>query len=696
MNPAIFHRAWLPALAACTALLGCQQRVIEPDREAGGSDEIDTRVAMDAKGRPLVGARVSLVKVGDSTGRLAALSSTGSQGQYPSFNVPDGQYSVTLRDAQDSLGKFLDTLEISAGKAKAGRDTLLALGKIRGVVRLVGGETPASVIMSLYGTDIAANVGNDGSFEIELVPGGLFTLMGSTSLDGYGTLLRRLQLRDGQDLVIPDTLSLPVTGLLAPANIWVESDTGTGDVRVRWSQVDHPNRMGYVLERLENGVVTRSQFLTDTVWTDSLKGYWEGLPLLGPWPAREAVYRVSTRPLSGKVDSRSVAQSFVAKAPEWTHRIDSVGMVMTNDSAAEISRFRWKPFQHPNVSEWRMVRLADGVEDCSGIPVGGAWSDSACKSATLLVIDSTKSGSPKSRVFQQKNPLLTYQLVAHRKSGMTEIHFSGTKQTKITSWFEWEKVDDPGRDGWILEYGRAKKAGSGGWEVLPECTSDASACSNNRRVFGFGDSLWVIDFVDPFHLKISALQGSGVWKATIVKTRQWMSGARIVFVYQGALAFTMWDDHSGQFIAKFIGDTLDYSYQGIPGRDNVTGVYSQISSISDSFFYESVLYRIDAGRSSAIEVLQVNEKMEVESKTWEFFGDQIGPGVAFGVDKESFVWWSKIDSYILQRWNGDGYVVGDGAEYAEMWAVKGILYANFNQSGRRGIYKANFRLPSGM
>lgn len=688
MNPQTKTRSWLSSLAACAALLGCQQRVIEPDREAGGSDEIDTRVAMDAKGRPLVGARVSLVKVGDSTGRLAALSSTGSQGQYPSFNVPDGQYSVTLRDARDSLGKFLDTLQIAGGKAKAGRDTLLALGKIRGVVRLVGGETPASVIMSLYGTDIAANVRKDGSFEIDLVPGGLFTLMGSTSLDGYGTLLRRLQLRDGQDLVIPDTLSLPVTGLLAPANLWAESDTATGDVRVRWNQVDHPNRMGYVLEKLENGVVTRSQFLTDTVWTDSLKGYWEGLPLLGPWPSREAVFRVRTRALNGAGDTRSVAQSFVAKAPEWTHRIDSLRVVMTTDTVAEISRFRWKPFQHPDVESWRMVRLADGVEDCSGIPMDGAWSDSACKSATLLVIDSTQPGSPKSRVFQQKSPLLTYQLAAHRKRGITEVHFSGTKQTKITPWIEWEKVDNPGQNGWILEYNRAKKVGSTQWEGLPGCTTDQSTCQINRRVFGFGDSLWVIDFVDTLHLKISSLQGAGIWNSTIVKTRHWMSGARVVFVYQGALAFSMWDDHRRQSIARLVGDSLNYAYQGIPGRDNAEGLLSLVSSVTDSFFYESILYPIEERMSRPVEVWRVDEKMNVESKLWDFCGNRIGPSVAFGVDKESFVWGGGIDLRILQRWNGDGYVVCGSSECSSLWSENGVLHAIRKQEGHEGFYRA--------
>lgn len=532
MNPSTKTRAWLPALAACTALLGCQQRVIDPGREAGGSDEIDTRMAMDAKGRPLAGARIALVSAGDSTGKLAALSSTGSNGQYPSFNVPDGQYSATLRDAQDSLGKFLDTLQITGGKAKVGRDTLLALGKIRGVVRLVGGETPATVIMSLYGTDIAANVRKDGSFEIDLVPGGLFTLMGSTSLDGYGTLLRRLQLRDGQDLVIPDTLSLPVTGLLAPANIWVESDTATGDVRVRWNKVDHPNRMGYVLEKVENGVVTQSQFLTDTVWKDSLRGYWEGLPLLGPWPSREAVYRVSTRPLSGKVDSRSVAQSFVAKAPEWTKRVDSVKVTMTTDSLADVTSLRWNAPPHPDLRGWHVERTVNGQMDCSIDVFGNSWSDDRCRSSRKVILDSTRGGGPILRLEGEFSRVMKFQLKSIRKlgreeelgavqrevlgenvvtwrdSGLSGIP-NGTMLRAIGNWIFWQTPEgNPviSRDGQ-------------NWERVPASKIDyPNTWDPIWQIFGFGDSVVLVrGKMEQKGLKAFVRKSEGVWEERLLK-----------------------------------------------------------------------------------------------------------------------------------------------------------------------------------
>ncbi|MBK8804449.1 MAG: hypothetical protein IPN71_20775 [Fibrobacteres bacterium] len=577
MNLTNLSRAWLPALAACTALLGCQQRVIDPGREAGGSDEIDTRMAMDAKGRPLAGARIALVSAGDSTGKLAALSSTGSNGQYPSFNVPDGQYSATLRDAQDSLGKFLDTLQITGGKAKVGRDTLLALGKIRGVVRLVGGETPATVIMSLYGTDIAANVRKDGSFEIDLVPGGLFTLMGSTSLDGYGTLLRRLQLRDGQDLVIPDTLSLPVTGLLAPANIWVESDTATGDVRVRWNKVDHPNRMGYVLEKVENGVVTQSQFLTDTVWKDSLRGYWEGLPLLGPWPSREAVYRVSTRPLSGKVDSRSVAQSFVAKAPEWTKRVDSVKVTMTTDSVTGVTTLKWNSPKHPDVVGYRATRRVDGAEDCGGSLSSPEWADRNCPVPTMRVIDSGWSYLTHKwiHVMEHNSVGLEYLVFAERRDGS----FSGLAELQrrdtIAPLVQWRDsvVDLPGESpnfntigDWLaIRDSRGKmlisKDGTT-WDSLPTIDYD--------RYAGVGDSFWVARKVDTSTWMLISRVGQGSWSS---KTIQSPSGAcsgdynMSLFALYSDSGSPVFDCNWSRELWKWNGTELE-PFSGFPQRNN--------------------------------------------------------------------------------------------------------------------------------
>ncbi|MBK8804448.1 MAG: hypothetical protein IPN71_20770 [Fibrobacteres bacterium] len=395
------------------------------------------------------------------------------------------------------------------------------------------------MIMSLYGTDIAANVRKDGSFEIDLVPGGLFTLMGSTSLDGYGTLLRRLQLRDGQDLVIPDTLSLPVTGLLAPANIWVESDTGTGDVRVRWNQVDHPNRMGYVLEKVENGVVTQSQFLTDTVWKDSLAAYWEGLPLLGPWPSREAVYRVSTRPLNGKVDSRSVAQTFVAKAPEWAKRVDSVKVHLENDSVRRVRTVRWNDIHHPDVVGWRVERIADGEVDCSKDASGETWSDVNCIDPSFHR-DTASEGHD---VWKKAITLVQFQVYPIRKNGVT--HFSESTRITVlppdgknvvewgdpessTSWKMYKSVGD-----WIMRGNqRFEEISKDGLMWIPFPVGLV-----NPQIRAIQDSVWLIDVVGD-SVRFFVMRNGGAWERHIAPVPTFLIPKQTDYVmYGGGLAF---------------------------------------------------------------------------------------------------------------------------------------------------------------
>ncbi|MEN9307611.1 MAG: hypothetical protein RL173_1543 [Fibrobacterota bacterium] len=409
------------ALGACgllATLWGCDKTTT-----AGGSDEIDTRLAVDRTGRPVAGARISLVKAGDSTGTALAISATGSDGSFPSFVVPDGFYSVLLRDPGDSLGRFVDSLHVVSRKLPSGRDTLLSLGSVRGVVRLGSGDSPTSVTVGLLGTDILANVRADGSFKIELVPGGLYTLGAATSLDGYGRLYKRIQLADGQNLVLADTLVLPFSGLPVPAGLRVVQDTTTGNVSVTWSRVVHPDLMGYVLERLENGTATFSGYLTDTSWTDSLGAYWEAMPMYGPWPSRDVAYRVRSRSLSGAVDTKSVALAITAKPPEWTKSVDSVKVTMTTDSGSGVTTLNWNTPKHPELLGWKIRRSSNFAIDCEGsiTSVPGEWSDSKCVENRTYTLDSSNSPGENLKVLRTLYPIVEYQMLAVRKSRVERI-----------------------------------------------------------------------------------------------------------------------------------------------------------------------------------------------------------------------------------------------------------------------------------
>lgn len=470
MNACLPKSALLP-LAACliSVVSGCMSATVnDPDSEksAGGSDEIDTRVAVDRTGKPVAAARIALVRADDSTGKPAAVSATGKDGTFPSFVVPDGLYSVVLRDAGDSLGKFMDSVAVRNQKLPAGRDTLLALGSVRGVVRVAAGHSPATVTVDLLGTDILANVKADGTFRIELVPGGLYTLGAFPSLDGYGPLYKRIQLKDGQDLTLPDTLVMPFTGLPSPGALRVLQDTGTGNVRLSWNRVGHPDLLGYVLERVEGGAVTLSRFLTDTTWTDSLGAIWEAMPLLGPWPSREVAYRVRSRSLVGSPDSKSVADAITAKPPEWTKRVDPTIAILSQDTSSGDVRIHWKAVHHPHLSGYVVERLENGnsvplrwqrdtiVVDSIGqywnaLPLLGPWPVRSLSYRIRLVADSLATDAvTASADFQAKPPEWTKHvdsvkvtMTTDSVAGVTTLKWNTPTHPDLVGWSVTRSVD---------------------------------------------------------------------------------------------------------------------------------------------------------------------------------------------------------------------------------------------------------------
>lgn len=377
----------ITCIGACLLALGCDDMMT-----AGGSDEIDTavgRLAVDRSGAPVALARVALIPAGDSSGKAVAVSAADSTGVLPDFRVPDGYYGMLLRDPGDSLGRFIDSVEVSDGKLPNGRDTLLSLGSVRGVVRVAPGHSPAMVAMGLIGTDILANVLADGTFDIQLVPGGVYTLAALPSMEGYGPLYKRIQLMDGQDLVLADTLTMPFAGMPAPGGVVVTQDTATGDVVVKWNSVVHPDLYGYLVEALEGGVVVRSRFLQDTTWVDSLGVDWVKMALFGPWSDRKVVYRISSRSRNGAPDVKNAAPEFVAHPPAWTTRIDSVELRIDTLPGGD-ARVAWNRLEHPAMKGWVVERWTGGTMDCSGevFAQDTVWMDSSCPVRGWELVDS--------------------------------------------------------------------------------------------------------------------------------------------------------------------------------------------------------------------------------------------------------------------------------------------------------------------
>jgi len=482
-------RILLLAIGSCALVLsGCDKTT------AGGSDEIDTRIAVNPSGIPVSGARIVVVPSGDSSGLAAAISATAANGTFPDFQVPDGYYSVLVQDSGDSLGKYMDSLRIVSHKVPSGRDTLRAMGRIRGVVRLGTGDSPSTVVVGLVGTGIVANVQADGTFSIELVPGGLYTLGASTSLQGYGPLYQRLQLRTGQDTLLADTLVLPFTALPAPSGLLVGEDTATGNVRVSWPRVVFPDLLGYVLERVEGGVVTDSLYTSDTSWTDSLCTYWNSQPLLGPWPSRNLAYRVRSRSVSGAPDSRSIAQTFVAQPPNWTKRVDSVKVTLVTDTATGVTTLTWNSPGNPDLVGWAVTRTVGGLVDCQTTPSGSNWSDSGCPLATRMVIDSSTSSTPFTL---DRSTTLSFELSSIRRTGASEVVASISRRDSVVPLVDWrDSIPDGSKTGRLTF-----------WNP-PMDTCDDTA---GTLCAGFGDSLWSVRKLDTATWRFKSRIGPNNW-----------------------------------------------------------------------------------------------------------------------------------------------------------------------------------------
>ncbi|MEK7392162.1 MAG: hypothetical protein AAB214_06320, partial [Fibrobacterota bacterium] len=386
----------------------------------------------------------------------------------------------------------------------------------------------------MLGTDIVTAPKADGTFKIELVPGGLYTLGAVTSLDGYGRLYKRIQVADGQNLVLPDTLVLPFTGLPIPAGLRVLQDTASGNVQVLWSRVAHSDLMGYVLERVENGNVTLSEFLTDTAWTDALGANWERMPLYGPWPTHDVAYRVRSRSLSGVADTKNAALAITATPPEWTKRVDSVKVSVTTDSVTGVTTLKWNPPQHPDLVGWTVIRRIDGVVERSSPIQDGIWNDSAFPDPTNRIVLT----SEKSNVVDRNPVNLSFVLVNTRDLGISESFvLPGTVARSpsggaLVSWRD--SVDVSTSDiqsmtqigDWIsIRTGKTTTISHDGirWWTIPD------SIAQGMKLACDGDSVWAGRYLDSLHFELGHRSIDDRWTWEIIQSdRPIPSGSRIV------------------------------------------------------------------------------------------------------------------------------------------------------------------------
>jgi hypothetical protein len=227
------NRQNLSALAlasTCLWLFSCDSQKV-----TGTMDETNASAArlLDTAGTPAAGANLLVFHPLDSTRTPVAAGVTLSDGSYSLPTVPDGMYQILARSA--GRVAVLDSVYTSQGKLLVRTDTLRDPGSIYGIVEMVGDDNPASVEVSVLGSDIlVANVNSEGSFRLDNLGAGTWTLKFSTSLPGYATTYVPVRSTASAsvklDTVVMNYIDVPpVSGLKATY------DTISGTVHLTWS-----------------------------------------------------------------------------------------------------------------------------------------------------------------------------------------------------------------------------------------------------------------------------------------------------------------------------------------------------------------------------------------------------------------------------------------------------------------------------
>ena len=193
---------------------------------------------------------------------------------YFSFKVDNGNYTIVA--ALDSQFAFHDSIIPGNVKAKDIKVVLETPGTIKGeIINSLELRGTGSIVVHLTGTSIFKNVETDGTFLIDNVPVGKYTLI------SYSTYQPEFSPNYKQVTVLTDSItdlgrfSLTYNGIPIPKNIKVVYDTAHEVVRISWDSIkNYKDFQEYAVLRGLAGQTEHNLkqvgYTKDTVFIDSV------------------------------------------------------------------------------------------------------------------------------------------------------------------------------------------------------------------------------------------------------------------------------------------------------------------------------------------------------------------------------------------------------------------------------------------
>lgn len=256
-------------------IISCDKNISGSATETGNV----TGTIVSTKSKPVVGAKVVLFKKkttisspDDSTMPVEEVYSD-SKGMFD-LDVDDGSYTIVA--SSESKYAFVDNIIPGTDDATDMTVTLRNPGEIKGEItnslELRGTE---SVIVHLIGTDVYLNVDNNGTFYLENIPPGTYTLVSYSSYQPEFIPDYREVAVYSDSCTDLGEYALRYSGIPIPKNIAVVYDTALQTVTVSWSAIDeYKDFQEYAILR---GVAGQSShdleqvgYTTDTFFVDSI------------------------------------------------------------------------------------------------------------------------------------------------------------------------------------------------------------------------------------------------------------------------------------------------------------------------------------------------------------------------------------------------------------------------------------------
>jgi len=278
-------------LAPLAVLVGC-----DADKTTGTVDETNhaaSAVVYSSEGKPVPQALVQVFRREDTTRQATATVLTGDDGSYVLPTLENGLYRVIARKGTQ-VG-VQDSVYAVSGKSTAKSDTIKDAPVASGVVKMVGDDNPASVLVQVLGTDVLVNVDSDGRFALSALGAGTYTLRLSTALEGYTVTAKQIRIARGQVTQL-DTIAMNYSNVLPVASFRAVADSLSGEVVLRW---DAPTQKG-VRDVLISRVLKSSSDPAQVVGNSDSTAYHDkdfvGNPTALTW-----LYTAQVRMLDGRV-----------------------------------------------------------------------------------------------------------------------------------------------------------------------------------------------------------------------------------------------------------------------------------------------------------------------------------------------------------------------------------------------------------